>query len=162
VTCETNHDVAVNAPQIRLIGDTLSVHFDRFDRAAYELFLRVKRLAGVPHRLHRRRDVHLDRHRPGPLRYLFDDQRAIVAQALAAKRFACWMDTGLGKTAVFLEWARQVTHKTGGRVLIVTLANLVEQTLEMARQFYPGDALPIVRIKSKAHLRAWCAGKGNR
>jgi hypothetical protein len=47
----------------------------------------------------------------------------------------------------------------GGRVLIVTLANLVEQTLEMARQFYPGESLPIVRIKSKVHLRAWCAGR---
>jgi hypothetical protein len=125
------YDLATNAPQIRLVGDTLSVHFDRFDRAAYELFLRVKRLpeyhvefSGVetftwtvkaPARFAPMLGVPLPEAELPPLPladYLFDDQRAIVAQALAAKRFACWMDTGLGKTAVFLEWARQVTHKT--------------------------------------------------
>ncbi len=51
-----------------------------------------------------------------PAKYLHDYQRWIVYDlALLSKRFAIWADTGLGKTAMFLEWARQVRHRTGGR-----------------------------------------------
>src|SRR5690554_1474118 len=50
---------------------------------------------------------------------LFDYQRWAVDLALDAKRFALWLDCGLGKTLMQLEWSRQVTHITGRPVLIM-------------------------------------------
>jgi len=49
---------------------------------------------------------------------LFDFQRAIVEWACRRGRAAIFADTGLGKTAMQVEWARQVNEHTGGDVLI--------------------------------------------
>lgn len=87
--------------------------------------------------------------------HLFDYQRYIVRLALDVKRFAIWADTGLGKTAMFLEFARHVRHRTNGRVLIFSPLQIIEQTREESRRFYGGD-LPIERIESRADLRRWC------
>lgn len=161
------------APHVVVSGDRPSVRFDRFGIDAYDLFLRAK---GLPEY-----EVQFDQvdesytitaparfagmlgvEAPQPVRdwlplpgSLFDDQSAIVTTALAAKRYACWSDCGLGKTLIELEFARQVAHRTGKRVLIFTLNEIVEQTLEEARKFY-GDTLPIHRVRSRAEMRGWC------
>lgn len=163
----------MTTPQISIIDNLASVVFDTFGADAYEMFLRVKRLpesqleydyerdrytVTTPARFARLlgADVPAQEVTPLPLAgYLFDDQRAIVRAALDAKRFAVWSDCGLGKTAVQLEYARHVAHLTGGRVLIVTLNEIVSQTVEEAARFY-GDELPITRLETRAEMRRWC------
>ncbi len=170
----TDHVTTMPPPEVRIDGEELSVTFDRFDRAAYELFLRVKRLpeyrirtndtdltyeVTAPARFAHLLGAAVDRTSQGMLpmpSFLLDDQRAIVRMALEAKRFADWKDCGLGKTLDALEWSRQVNHITGGRVLIVTLNDLVDQFVAEARKFYGGD-LTIARLDSREAMREWCA-----
>lgn len=90
--------------------------------------------------------------------FLFEDQKQIVMTALEAERFACWSDCGLGKTLIELEFARQVIEATGGRVLIITLAEVVNEIVREAAKFY-GEKLPIRILQSREEMRAWCAGE---
>lgn len=158
---------------VEIEGDQMSVHFNEWGPDAYQMFLKVKRLpeyqidfkpetetyrVTAPSRFAPMLGAKLPRRKGDELPYnprLFDDQVFVVRQALAAKRFAIWKDCGGGKTFDQLEWARQVAHRTGGRVLIITVNEVVQQTIEEAAKFY-GDTLPIVRINSKAGLRLWC------
>jgi hypothetical protein len=161
---------------IQFQNDRLLIRWDNFSAGpAYDLFMKAKRLpeyqilldddglaAGVsaPARFAPMLGVNKPAgERDGlPLSsFLFDDQRAIVTMALESQRFACWSDCGLGKTLVEFEFARQVCARTGGRVLIVTLNDVVPQMLAMAREFY-GDTLPIVRLNSREAMKVWCAG----
>ena len=87
--------------------------------------------------------------------FLFDYQKAIVSLALDAKRYAVWANVGLGKTLIELEFGRQVVKMTDGRVLIITLNEIVPQTIEMCREFY-GDSLQLLHIESQDALREWC------
>jgi len=66
---------------------------------------------------------------------LFDFQRAIVKWACLRGRAAIFADTGLGKTPMQVEWARQVANHTGGRVLIVAPLCVAQQTEEEAAKF---------------------------
>lgn len=50
---------------------------------------------------------------------LFDYQKKIVKWACKAGKAAIFADTGLGKTAMFLNWARAVNNRTNKGVLIV-------------------------------------------
>lgn len=59
---------------------------------------------------------------------LFDFQRHIVAWAVNRGRAAVWADTGLGKTRMQLEWARQI----GGRTLILAPLGVTQQTIREA------------------------------
>lgn len=163
----------VPIPAIVFSGQNLSVRFDRFNIAAYDLFLRVKRLPEfkldfdrdaeaytitAPARFAPVLGVAVPEHIRKPIDlspFLFDDQREIVQMALDGKRFACWSDCGLGKTIIGLEFARHVCHMTGGRVLIVTLNEIVPQWIEEAGKFY-GDALPVVRLSSRGEMKEWC------
>lgn len=164
-------------PPIVVEGDSLRVRFERFGPAAYEVFLKVKRLPEYRLQFHEEDDSYtvtaparfapmLGVDLPGTLAtglpisdFLFDDQRAIVQMALDAKRFACWSDCGLGKTNIGLEVGRQVNHRTGQRVLIVTLNEIVPQWLDECRKFY-GDELPLTRLESRMHMKEWCATGG--
>lgn len=167
------------APAIEFDDHNLSVRFDQgqFGIDAYKLFLKVK---AIP-------EYHLDFDRASeaytitaPKRFagllgvtppastavelpfsefLMDDQRAVAKIALEAKRYACWSKYGWGKTLLALEFARHVIHRTGGRVLIVTLNDIVEQHMDECRRFY-GDSMPIHRITSRAEMREWCKGTG--
>lgn len=94
-----------------------------------------------------------------PAAHLFDYQRWTIRQALEAKRFAAWLDTGLGKTAVYLEWARQVRQLTGARVLILTPLGIIPQVIEEAQRFY-GDGLPIERLSTREALIDWLPKDG--
>lgn len=167
------------APAITVNGDEMSICFDRFDIEAYRLFLRAKRL---PEYRLAFNDEAMTYTITAPARFvamlgvdlpaatvtdlplldaLLDDQVAITEMALRAKRFAVWADCGLGKTLIGLEFARQVMHRTGGRVLIFTLNEIVPQWIEEAAKFY-GDTLPIVRLDSRAAMKEWCRGEGLR
>lgn len=57
-------------------------------------------------------------------------------------------------TVIAFEWARQVVHRTAGRVLIVTMNDIVEVFLAERDKFYPD--LPVLRIESQADLVRWC------
>lgn len=163
---------------IAVTGDTLTITFDRFDLDAYPLFIRTKTLpeSQVAY------DWQTDRYtvttaarfaellgvpapparaaRPPLSNHLFDYQRWAVELALDAKRFALWADTGLGKTAMYLEWAWQVHSVTGGKVLILAPLAVIPQTVAEARRFY-GDGMAIARLDSREALVAWLtAGDG--
>jgi len=67
--------------------------------------------------------------------HLFDFQREIVAWAVKKGRAAIFADTGLGKTAMQTEWARQVAAHSGGKVLIVAPLCVAHQTVREAARF---------------------------
>lgn len=163
-----------NAARVEIAGDTLAVSFRQFTPADYELFLKVKSLPEyhvqfnepdesytitAPARFAPMLGVEAKAVRRGRLplpAFLFDDQMAITEMSLDAKRFACWSDCGLGKTLIELEFARQVSHISGGgRVLVFTLNEIVDQWIEMAQEFY-GDSLPVYKITSREDMRRWC------
>lgn len=66
---------------------------------------------------------------------LFDFQQAMVKWACQRGRAAVFADTGMGKTAMQTEWARQVAQHTGGSVLILAPLCVAQQTVEEAEKF---------------------------
>lgn len=66
---------------------------------------------------------------------LFDFQQAIVSWAVKKGRAAVFADTGLGKTAMQIEWARQVANHTNGNVLIVAPLCVANQTVREGVKF---------------------------
>ena len=66
---------------------------------------------------------------------LFNYERTIVSWALARGRSAIFADTGLGKTAMQVEWAKRVVEHTGGSVLIVAPLCVANQTVTEAEKF---------------------------
>lgn len=159
-------------------GDILRLRFDCWDAASYDLFLRTKSLpehavlydeaadaytVEAPARFARLLGLELPPTDRGWLDLpprLFDYQAFFVRVALEAKRYAVWADTGLGKTPMELEWARQVEHRTGGKVLMVYLLNLIPQVLEMAGEFYP-EGLGLQVLETREAMVQWCRnGRG--
>lgn len=154
-------------------GESLKIQFNRFGPAEYDTFLKAKRLpesslvydyAADTYTIetHARYanllgvDGAIVGHDLEPLpTFLYDDQSFIVKTALKAKRFAVWSDCGLGKTLIELEFARQVVAITGGRVLIMTLPDIVQQTIDEAKLFY-GDTFRILHIETREQMRQWC------
>jgi superfamily II DNA or RNA helicase len=154
----------------------MSVQFTDFGIGCYPLFLKVKSLPEyeieylpesetyrihAPARFAAMLGVEPVRSQSNDLPLadcLLDDQRAITALALAAKRYACWAGCGNGKTLIGLEFARHVVHRTGGRFLFFTLNDLVEQWFDENRKFY-GDTLPMLRLESREEMREWAAGR---
>ena len=66
---------------------------------------------------------------------LFKWQSQAVRIALNKGRFALFMDCGLGKTLMQLEWAYQVSKKTKQRVLVLAPLAVVQQTRLEAEKF---------------------------
>jgi superfamily II DNA or RNA helicase len=66
---------------------------------------------------------------------LFDWQKKTVSIALKKGRFALFMDCGLGKTFMQLEWAYRVSKHTKGKVLILAPLAVVGQTKREAKKF---------------------------
>ena len=60
--------------------------------------------------------------------FLFDYQKDIVRFCLDRGQSAVFLDCGLGKTAIQLEWAHRVCEYTCGKVLIVAPLCVAEQT----------------------------------
>lgn len=65
--------------------------------------------------------------------HLFPHQRDLTRWALKKGRAAIFADTGLGKTAMELEWAAHVSRR--GRVLILAPLAVAQQTVEEGRRF---------------------------
>lgn len=80
-------------------------------------------------------------------KHLFDFQATIVEWACKRGRAAIFADTGLGKTAMQAEWARQVVAHTGGRVLIVAPLCVAQQTVEEESKF--GTVIKYCRDESQ-------------
>ena len=156
-----------------ITGDSLQIRFAApWSRESYELFLRTKRLPEssiafdqrdesytltAPARFASLLGIEAPRREVCALpiaTYLFDYQQWIVRLALAARRFCIWADCGLGKTPMFLEFARQGHALEGGKWLIFSPRNVIPQTVSEAERFY-GDALPIRRIQTRAELIEW-------
>lgn len=66
---------------------------------------------------------------------LFPFQRHCVTWALKIGRAALFADTGLGKTAMQVEWAEQVVEHTGGDVLILAPLAVSTQTVREGVKF---------------------------
>ena len=66
---------------------------------------------------------------------LFDFQAVIVKWALARGRAAIFADTGLGKTLMQCEWARNVAAHTSKPVMIFAPLAVAKQTQENAAEF---------------------------
>jgi len=66
---------------------------------------------------------------------LFDFQKQIVQWGLKKGKAAIFADCGLGKTAMQLEWANQVTEKTGKPVLILAPLSVSQQTINEGKKF---------------------------
>ena len=66
---------------------------------------------------------------------LFPFQRDLVRWALRRGRAALFCQTGLGKTAMQLEWARHVCAETGGKVLILAPLAVAAQTVREGAKF---------------------------
>jgi DNA modification methylase len=80
--------------------------------------------------------------------HLFDFQAAIVGWACKRGRAAIFADTGLGKTAMQTEWAKQVCIHTGGDVLIAAPLCVAQQTVEEAAKF--GISIKYARSQADA------------
>ncbi len=65
--------------------------------------------------------------------HLYPHQRDLVDWALRRGRAAIFADTGLGKTAIQIEWARHVAAT--GRVLVLAPLAVAEQTVREAERF---------------------------
>ena len=66
---------------------------------------------------------------------LYDFQVDIVKWALKSGRAAIWADCGLGKTPMQLEWAKYISKKTGGDVLILAPLAVTTQTKNEGLKF---------------------------
>jgi hypothetical protein len=66
--------------------------------------------------------------------HLFPHQRDLVSWALRRGRAAIFADTGLGKTAMQLEWARHVSARRGPVLILAPLA-VAEQTVREGERF---------------------------
>lgn len=143
------------------------ITFDTSSMESYDDFLRVKSLpkysfngvfANVPDdyasRFGRECETVLNV-QYDPHRELFDYQRDIAALAIRKRKFAVFADCGLGKTLIFLEFAKHSAKQIGERecVLIISPLMVVKQTLAECRRFY-GDAMEIEQVSAK-DLSGW-------
>lgn len=96
-----------------------------------------------------------------PIDGLFDYQRDIARLAIRRRKFAAFVDCGLGKTLVGLEFARHAQSELAPRrkVLIVTPLMVVDQTLREAERFY-GGSLDCEQVKANS-LKTWLQEPGN-
>jgi hypothetical protein len=162
---------------ITINGSVAEVRFKQFDLVNYALFLKTKKLPESQCAYDWRADEYTittparfawmlgadvapQAITAAPLaEYLFDYEAFIVRVALESKRYAIFADCGLGKTAMFLEYARHIILSNGGRVLIVSPKQIITQTRDESTRWY-GNTLPVERIESPAELAAWCKAEG--
>jgi hypothetical protein len=158
-------------------NDNIIVDFKNFDADSYKIFLQSKKLPEYNLKYDWKTDsyqlkcparfahvfgmeeTHIDKGWLPLADHLFDYQQFICKQALEIKRFAVWADTGLGKTNIYLEFARQVEHRTGRKVLLIVPLNIIPQTITEAHKFY-GAAYQIERLWSRSDMKDWCKKLG--
>jgi superfamily II DNA or RNA helicase len=109
------------------------------NRAAYRQFLDAKRP-----RAHAQGLAKL----PPLLPALKPHQRDCVAFGLTQGRWACFLDTGLGKSLIELEWCRHAAHATNGLALILTPLAVAGQMAREAERF--GIPARVIREQAEA------------
>ncbi len=77
--------------------------------------------------------ITIDPGRLNPMLYPF--QRELVSWALRKQRAAIFADTGLGKTAMLLEWATIILNEVGGPLLVFSPLAVAEQTQRESKKF---------------------------
>jgi len=90
-----------------------------------------------------------------PENFLFDYQRDISGIAIDRRKFCGFIDCGLGKTNILLEYARYVSVELPSDkcVLIVSPIMVTRQTLAEANRFYGSNKW--IEPVSAAQLRKW-------
>mgnify|MGYP006397854145 FL=1 len=135
----------------------------------YRLFLKIKelptyqirgRLATVPDEYAEQLGV--DQQEPERFPYypvggLFDYQRDIASLAIRRRKFCLFVECGLGKTLIMLEFARAAMADDDKRVLIVSPLMVIPQTIGESERFY-GD-YPIEQV-SASRLGEWMQTPG--
>src|SRR5271157_2565063 len=87
-------------------------------------------------------------HVPELAAHLFPFQRHCVEFALRAGSSGCFLDTGLGKTEVQLEFCHRAIEATNGRALILTPLAVAGQTKRRADRW--GYEARVIREQSQA------------
>jgi hypothetical protein len=80
--------------------------------------------------------------------HLFPFQRLCVEFALRVGSTGCFLDTGMGKTEVQLEWCNHAMRATNGRALILTPLAVAGQTRRRAERW--GYEARVIRDQSEA------------
>lgn len=96
-----------------------------------------------------------------PPDWMFDYQAAITSMAIRKRKFACFMECGLGKTAILLEFARHAAKSLpyGRKMLIVSPLMVVDQTIQEAERFYP-EGYSVAKLRADT-LQAWLSDGGD-
>jgi hypothetical protein len=89
--------------------------------------------------------------------FLFDYQAAISSLAIRKRKFAVFMDCGLGKTLIIAEFARHCLA-LDKKILIVSPLMVIPQTMAEIKKFYD-DALPLKQIAT-SELNDWLSQPG--
>ncbi len=145
----------------------MNIHLDTNQIEDYRKFLAIKRLpiysfsgavATFPDEYASRLGVEVEVQKQTeyvPSECLFDYQADITRLALEKEKFAVFADCGLGKTLIFLDFARHVVDQLQRNqcVLIVSPLMVIDQTLAECKRFY-GDSLPVDRLNAKS-LQSW-------
>lgn len=91
--------------------------------------------------------------------YLFDYQKFIINLALQKQRFAVYSDCGTGKTAIFLEWIKQLKNIIQDKkILIVSPLAVIKQTIEEENKFYGKYT---IKNLYKKNITEWLNSKDN-
>jgi hypothetical protein len=157
-------------------NDFIHLNFDSFDLKSYELFLKSKKLPEFDLAYDWETDSYklttsarfasilglangngVNRGWLPFSPHLKDFQVYGARVGLDARRFAFWYTTGLGKTHCQWELARQIVHRTQGKVLLIVPLNIIPQTLEIGLEYF---GLSAIEIESRAHLKEWCTDGG--
>lgn len=85
---------------------------------------------------------------------LFDYQGHVINIALDRKRYAAFLDCGLGKTAIILFWAQAVATK--GKVLLLCPLSVINEFFNDAEKF--GITVPITNLRETGGT--WDSGIG--
>lgn len=80
--------------------------------------------------------------------HLFAHQRACIEHNLRTGSGGLFLDTGLGKTACQIEWARQCAEKSNGRALILTPLAVARQIEREGQRW--GYPIRVIRDQSEA------------
>lgn len=80
---------------------------------------------------------------------LFDYQLSVLDFSIEAGRSACFLDTGLGKTFIQLEWARMVSEHANAPVLILAPLAVAAQTAREGKKF----GIDVTVCKSQADVK---------
>lgn len=133
----------------------------RLGRLSYRLNIKLPGTE-CPFRLTRKREVWKPRRHDAPPRMIVSIEPTEAALAVCIsvdspdKLYVTRGHVLTHNTVIGLETALHVAHRTGGRTLIITLNDIVNDWVREASRFY-GDKLPLRRLHSRAEMRDYCA-----